>query len=422
MTLELGTVPRRTFLATMAGAAGAAALSVVDGCSSGDPARPRAVPTTAASKIAPSAVPVDRRRLVVVELSGGNDGLSTLVPYSNGRYHDLRPSLALDGGDIVGIDDDWGVNRLLAPLMPYNLALLDGVGASAPSLSHFDMLARWWAGTPDRPARPGSPSGFLGRLCDRLGDESSLTGASLGLLASPAMRSKRSTTVGVSGPEVIGATGAGADQLAALKATLSSFAEQASPLGERANATAAMLRLDDELRSLPPASADAISAEDDTFAARMRFAGRLLRSDLGVRVIHVAVDAAIFDTHADHRELHQRSLGSVARGIELLLADLAAAGMSDEVLVATTSEFGRRVEEHGGGLDHGVASCALLFGPVAEGIHGDHPPLTDLDVDGNLRTTVSFDRYLATLAAWFDVDPGSVLDHAPSTVPGIVAT
>jgi uncharacterized protein (DUF1501 family) len=88
--------------------------------------------------------------------------------------------------------------------------------------------------------------------------------------------------------------------------------------------------------------------------------------------------------------------------------------MSDRVLVATTSEFGRRVSENGSGLDHGAASSMLVVGPVKAGRAGDPSPLGDLDGNGNLRTTVPFDRYLATLSQeWLGVEAGSILPEAP---------
>lgn len=95
----------------------------------------------------------------------------------------------------------------------------------------------------------------------------------------------------------------------------------------------------------------------------------------------------------------------LADGPGVLPGPARGTGLSDRVLVATTSEFGRRPAEHAGGLDHGTASTALLWGPVRPGPHGEAPSLRHLDDDGNLVATVSFDRYQATLATWLGVGP-----------------
>jgi uncharacterized protein (DUF1501 family) len=103
--------------------------------------------------------------------------------------------------------------------------------------------------------------------------------------------------------------------------------------------------------------------------------------------------------------------------VEGFLQEIETAGMLDRVLVATTSEFGRRVRENGSGLDHGSASSMLLIGPVRPGRHGEPSPLDDLDGNGNLKTTVPLDRYLASLAQeWMGIEAASVLPDSPQPI------
>ena len=106
--------------------------------------------------------------------------------------------------------------------------------------------------------------------------------------------------------------------------------------------------------------------------------------------------------------------------LDAFLGEVETLGLADRVLVATTSEFGRRPEENGdGGLDHGTASTMLLAGPVALTRIGEPPSYTDLDDDGNVSATVSFDRYFATLADWMGVAPADVLPGNPQPIDGV---
>src|SRR4029453_15545634 len=107
------------------------------------------------------------RRLVVIELDGGNDGLSTLVPYGLGAYRDMRTATAIDAADVLAIDDEVGWSSHLARTAKRGIAAVQGVGARRPDGSHFEMMRRWWRGDPDGSGR--YDTGFLGRLADAVG-------------------------------------------------------------------------------------------------------------------------------------------------------------------------------------------------------------------------------------------------------------
>lgn len=429
---------RRAFLLGAAAVPVAAACSQVDGerpsgrgaSSTSAPAAPAAPSTTSATS---SIVPVAERRLVIVELPGGNDGLSTLVPLDDGRYHDLRPTVAVAAEDATPFTPHHGLHPALAGLADGALAVVDGLGARRPSMSHFDMMARWWAGTPDSNAAAAvGESGFAGRICDAVGVADSLTGVSIGLMPSPAMASARRTTVGLPDNAALGSMfGGDATAAAAFTDFLSGVGHSAAtPPGAASDVAAAarggllrMLDVDAALVDLAAPSGDYDTADPvcGRFAAQMSFASQLLRSGSGVRVIHVTADGVFFDTHERHRHFHDLSLAAIAPGLAAFRRDLASHGLTDRVLIATTSEFGRRAKEHNGGLDHGTSSCALLMGPVRPGVGGEHPSLRRLDRDGNLRAPIAFDRYLATLATWMDVDPARVLDGSPAPLPSLLA-
>ena len=180
---------RRHFLHLLAyGSVGAAGWVANDHL--GGPGQPatsvagRATPTgagpaeDAAGSASIGVAAVQDRVLVVLELGGGNDGLSTVVPYADGRYHDLRPLTAIAEDRVLAIDDEVGLHPSLAQTAALPFATVEGVGVAKPDFSHFEMHRRWWQADPDGDDR--ADAGFLGALCDELHVDGAITGVTLG--------------------------------------------------------------------------------------------------------------------------------------------------------------------------------------------------------------------------------------------------
>ncbi len=181
----MSTFDRRRFLALGAGAvsglwlaacSGSSGSGAADGSSTtaaGDGSSPTTAggsPSSSAGSAAPAAKPKGRagRRLVIVELDGGNDGMSTLVPYGMSGYRDLRQRTAIDDDRLVHLNDQLGLPTELKGLKDKGLAVLAGVGTEQPDGSHFEMMDRWWRG--DVTGKAGLATGFLGRLADQMAD------------------------------------------------------------------------------------------------------------------------------------------------------------------------------------------------------------------------------------------------------------
>jgi uncharacterized protein (DUF1501 family) len=301
-------------------------------------------------------------------------------------------------------------------------AIIQGVGVTQPDLSHFEMLRRWWSG--DQSSVAQTPTGFLGRLCDQIGDRSApAVGLSLGYGPSPALNAADVVTMSMD-PYSDGSfpTFEDIDMHRAWAAAWRTMAErpgnESVPFCSARDGAAYARRFSSMARHFPAAAG---AYPDEDLGYQLQLAARILAQDNGVRILHVPVFAD-FDTHDDHTTRHALLLAMIDRAVDAFLDDLAARGLTDRVLVAMTSEFGRRVPDNeSNGLDHGAGSFLFLFGPdaLAGGLHGDYPDLGKLDTDDNLVATVSMADYYASLAeGWFGV-PASDVIAGGSPIPGL---
>lgn len=422
---------RRAFLRSL-GAAGAlaAGAGALAGCtsgpsspsagprgSSGGPATGGTGPADPVGRVVPGAV--DGRVLVVVDLQGGNDGLSTLVPYGSGRYRELRPNLAVAGEDVLAGDGEVGFHPSLSRLAQRGVVTVEGVGPVAGDLSHFDMSARWQRGDVDGTGTR-LRTGFLGRLTDALDDGSPLVGVALGG-PSPHLVNERASTMSLDSLDALWfLEPADWSEASAYQQGLTAFGGDDDQLPAVAAGSYRQLL---DLAGRLAASGDdeeghdvdwehPMVAEGGELGWQLYLAADLIGAGLGTRVVYTGVGG--YDTHTDHAYAAEANLAQLDVAVDGFLARAGELGFADRVLVATVSEFGRRVPENGSGLDHGNASTMLVAGPLGDRRAGERPPLDDLDENDNLRTTIGFDRYLASLAQeWLGVEAASVLPGAP---------
>lgn len=370
----------------------------------------------------------DHRTLVVIELSGGNDGLSTLVPHGVPGYYDLRTTTAVTADELLGFDDETGLHPSLARIGARGLAVVQGVGSWRPDGSHFEMMRRWWAG--DNEGTAGHTTGFLGRLADAVGDPAAPAVAlTIGSANHPALISRRVSTLALPSADATGyLVGAGPDDILqssfqrALQAFGAAPVDDGSVLGRLRRVGQRTIAFAEAIDGLADGEedADAVEYPGSTLGEGLRLAADLVAADNGVRIIHVPMGAD-FDTHDDHLGRCAALLDEFDAAVDAFLTDLDRRGLAGSVLVMTTSEFGRRARDNGSsGLDHGTASMAMLLGPVGTGRFGAMPSLLDLDDDDNLVATVGLDSYYATVAeGWFGVPASEVLSGRPEILAGI---
>jgi uncharacterized protein (DUF1501 family) len=405
-------------------ATSSATAAAADGATDVAAATP-AAPAAAGVKSSTKAAAIEKRRLVIIEMDGGNDGLSTLVPYGMTGYKDVRSRVAIDPKELLALNDQMGLIKTLAPLQTRGLAVVQGIGTPNPDGSHFAMMDRWWTG--DLRGEAKLNTGFLGRLADAIGDPSARAVAlSIGSGSHPALRSEKAATLSIPRADIGNAlAGAKADDVTrfAFQQALADMATEANgePVGlamaRHGNRDA--VRFAKTLQELPENQSEGYPG--GTLSDGLQLAARLLHADPAIRITHVPMGAD-FDTHTDNPGRHPGLMENLAKSVDAFMADLERRGIADQVLIATTSEFGRTVKDNGSnGLDHGTASCALLLGPVKAGLHAEHPSLTKLDGDGQLIATVGFDQYYATIAeTWFGVPARDVLPGTVKPLPELL--
>ena len=343
----------------------------------------------------------NERILVVVELSGGNDGLNTVVPYTNDAYYNHRPNIAIKASDVLKLDDDFGFNPgMLGFERLWNsgeLAIVHGCGYDKPSFSHFTSMAYWHTASPNS----GAEFGWMGRLADLMAPEAVANMLiNIGSRQSLAVNSRIHTPVVFDNPERFQRSGF-MQERAILDHVISEA--EASP-AEFDNPTLGYLN--DVARSARSTSALVRRAwanyqtPIDYGIAPMDLpkVAACINHGLPTPLYHVSFRNNSFDTHVQQPALHRRLLSYACDGIHGFLRDVDRLGFGDRVVVLVYSEFGRRVPENANlGTDHGSANLMFLAGKQIKGGHyGTPPSLTELTDGDNLIHTVDFRQVYAT--------------------------
>lgn len=353
--------------------------------------------------------------LVVIELTGGNDGLNTVVPFRDPLYKSARPQLNLASDKVLKIDRQLGFHPSLTGfsqlLEDSQLAIVQGVGYPNPNRSHFESMDIWHKATREKSER----FGWLGRTTSLAG--SKLSAMSVGDGESPlALFSPAGPAASVRSLDSYRLK-TGEDRREMMEKFANRKPSTANPLLSLVqNSTASAYETARRLESVA-AGAKKTDYPQTSLGKRLQLVGQLIAAELPERIYYVSHGG--FDTHANQLDVHPRLLKELGDAVRAFQTDLKDQGHADRVVTMTFSEFGRRVKENGsGGTDHGVASQMMFVGPkVQTGVIGEHPRLDDL-TDGDLKHHTDFRSVYATvLDQWLGVDAKAVLGRAFETVP-----
>ena len=346
------------------------------------------------------------RTMVLLHLNGGNDGLNTVVPYTDPRYRVLRPSIGFERSQVRKIENGLGLHPNLqgfeALLRRDRLAVVNGVGYPQPNFSHFRATEIWFTGQPDK-----TPTyGWLGRAMTAKPSESPLRGVAIQKESPLSFTSETPSTVTMTD---FGRFRLPAGMEAAAK-LYGSYGSLGGARGDVGSAGAQALDVAKRIASLKNAGGPFYGR----LGTNLRKVLALLRADLGLEVIQIEMGG--YDTHSNQTAAHGRLMGELGNNLERFQTELDKSGLADRVVTVVFSEFGRRASENiSGGTDHGSAGPVFVMGKgVNAGFHGTQPSLDDLDRD-NLKYTTDFRRIYATLIAdTFQMDPTPVLgNHKP---------
>jgi uncharacterized protein (DUF1501 family) len=351
------------------------------------------------------------RILVVLELSGGNDGLNTVVPYSQDEYYRARPTIGIQPDAVLKLSDDYGLHpNLLGWERLYKdgkMAIVHGCGYPNPNRSHFEAMKFWHTGVPNAP----ESRGWVGRLADTV-----IPREASGIVMNIAKEQSQAVSSTYHPPVVF--SNPAAYRLDNAESQASAFD---SIMSNRSRSTRSSLEFVRRVTS---------TAADSSEFVRRTCANYRTNSDYGygtvgtslrniAALIEARADArfyytnfAGFDTHVSQAPNQAGLFNQVGDAVLAFQADLKTMGREDDVVMLVFTEFGRRVQENASlGTDHGVAGPMYIFGnQVKGGFHGDHPSLSVLDQGDLIMTTDFRSVYASMIQEWMGVqDVGSVL-------------
>ncbi|WP_412987222.1 DUF1501 domain-containing protein [Pontimicrobium sp. IMCC45349] len=353
------------------------------------------------------------KRLIIVQLAGGNDGLNTIIPFRNDIYYKSRPSISLSKNDIHKLNDEFAIHSSLIPLKRlYDdgyLTIINNVGYPNPDRSHFRSTDIWQTASD---STEYLQSGWIGRYLDANDkkpynaievDESlsiALKGESVNGIATTAPERLYKTSQSPFLKEVLkhqSDTHLSEHNLGYLYKTMISAESSAKYLFEKT-------RRYTSLQSYP----------NSEFGKQLKTVAELINSGVNTSVYFTSLDG--FDTHSNQINTQKKLLSDYANCIEVLVKDLKQQNTFKDTLILTFSEFGRRVKQNAAnGTDHGAANNVFIIGEhlKQQGLYNKLASLNDLDANGDLKFEIDFRSIYATvLDKWLEVDDKAVLNKS----------
>ena len=349
--------------------------------------------------------------LVVVQFSGGNDGLNTIVPYQNDLYYQNRPNLAIPKTEVLKVSDELGFNPALQALQGlYDegvMSIVNSVGYPNPDRSHFRSMDIWHTASE---STEYLNSGWLGRYLDSncTGCASPYQAIELDDTLSLALKGEKRRGFAMSDPaqlkrttdnkilQAVGKTPSTThheENVAYLYKTLVDTQSSADYLFEKSKV----------YRST-------VTYPQSEFAKDLKMISQLITADTDTRIYYASLTG--FDTHANQRNRQERLLQQYAEAMKAFVQDLKQNNLLNDVLIMTFSEFGRRVKQNASaGTDHGTANNLFLMGGNLKkaGFFNGPADLKNLD-DGDLKYQVDFrDIYTTVLNRWLDAPAPQIL-------------
>jgi len=350
------------------------------------------------------------KNLVIIQLSGGNDGLNTIIPFGNDIYYQKRNTIAVNQNDIIKLNDMQGFNPSLSALKEiYDqgwMSIINSVGYPNPDRSHFRSMDIWQTGSD---ANQFLTTGWIGRYLDANCQAGKpYTAIEVDDTLSLAMKGAKMKGIAVQDPNKLYQTTREPffkDLVHDHDANLSE-----DNLGYLYKTMIETYSSADYIQNTAKTYTVSATYPTTGLGNQLKTVSRFINSGLQTRVYYVSLSG--FDTHVGQQNQQGRQLKIYGDAVAAFVKDLKQTGKLDDTLVMTFSEFGRRVEQNASnGTDHGTANNVLIFGGQLKkaGFYNDAPDLTQLD-NGDLKYQVDFrDVYATLLDKWLDVNNSQVL-------------
>jgi uncharacterized protein (DUF1501 family) len=359
--------------------------------------------------------------LAVLSLSGGNDGLNTVIPRNSGLYRDFRPTLGIAEDQIIPINDDLGLHPAMGPLKKFwdqgKLAIFLGIGYATPSYSHFRSMDIWHTCEPETIGTEG----WLGRVIKDLDPtgENVLTGVNFGRGLPRALAKDGVPVASVGNLETYGLL-TGIDGESQRNEALDVFGKMYSPaMGRGAvldyihRTGTDALKGADILATAPDKYSSTVEYSNTTVGQYMRNIAQTHLAEFGTRILYTTSPYNSFDTHANQGQLHGGLWSDVSNTVENFFDDLHEHDAADNVTLFMFTEFGRRISDNGSGTDHGASGIAFAVGDhVKGGIYGEYPSLelNQQEEGGNLKSSMDFRQvYVSILEDWLHLDATPII-------------
>ena len=359
------------------------------------------------------------KSLIVIQLSGGNDYLNTVVPYGEGKYYDSRTTVNIPQNRVIPVTDKLGFNPSMGPIKALwdenKVAVINGIGYENPNRSHFRSMDIWHTAEPDIIGKEG----WLGRAIrdmDPLG-ENVLTGINFGRGLPRALACPGVSVASVGDLETYGLFPDVQDEELRMF-TLEAFSKMyggasgRDPVMDLLGQTGKdALQGADILRTAPGMYSSSVEYAPDSLAQNVKSISQVFHANLGTKVLYT--QHGPFDTHSGELLSHAKLWNEVSGAIGSLMEDLKEHGTEDDATILVFSEFGRRIKDNGSGSDHGSGGGAFIIGgAVNGGMYGEYPSLAEAEqIEGDLRSNNDFRSvYTNILEDWLQLDAAPIVN------------
>ncbi|WP_299117355.1 DUF1501 domain-containing protein [uncultured Winogradskyella sp.] len=351
------------------------------------------------------------KRLVIVQLAGGNDGLNTIIPYNNDIYFNARPRLAITKG-IIKLSDDLGFHPSLAPLQSLfdngELSIINNVGYPNPVRSHFRSMDIWQTASD---SDEYLQSGWLGRYLDKHGKKP-YNAIEMDEQLSLAMKGERFNGIATNDYKVLYKTAK--DPF--FKSVLTHYNDAHLSEHNLGYLYQTMIEAKSSAKYIYETTQIKASQQDypqNKFAKQLKNVAQFISSDIDTKVFYTSLNG--FDTHANQQNTQTRLLKQYAESVSAFVKDLKHNQKFEDTLILTFSEFGRRVKQNAAnGTDHGAANNVFVIGKNLRkpGFYNDLVSLSNLDSNGDLKYEIDFRTIYATiLSHWLKADDTIILNN-----------